>query len=111
MNRLINSAIFPDFFTGTTDDFLMHCLSKDPHDVQTEIEVEEIVCSLIKSGMDRETAMAFIHDMQTEFLEKNGFIKRIGSDADGEPLYEITEEGKKASNKEKRRKRNRWSQN
>lgn len=110
MNRLINSATFPDFFAGTNDEFLAHCLSKDTDVVETEVEIEKTICALIQAGMDRELATQFMHDVQMEFLEKNGFIKRTGSDADGEPIYEITEEGKKVSEKEKWLKQ-RWNKN
>lgn len=110
MNRLINSTIFPDFFSGTNDEFLAHCLSKDSDAVETEVTIENTLCDLMKTtGMDRELATQFIHDIQMEYLCKKGYVEVVGSDDDGQPIYEITEAGKKVSEKEKWRKL--WDKN
>lgn len=82
-------------FTGTIDQFLNHCATLDADAVERDVE-EDIAIGMIMDmhGCDSDEARLILEKAQLDMVQesinqlmKEGKVKIVGFNDDGEPLY------------------------
>lgn len=91
-------------FTGSINDLLKHCASIDAEQLYAECEKRECIRVLMRE-MDcteeeaevlyKEIALAEVQNTMDD-LVKEGLVEITGINDEGEPLFSLTELGKKA---------------
>jgi len=93
-------------FTGNIDDLLTHCGSVDDNTIDQALELERTIEHVMSElDVDRVEAMEMIQEIHLKDVQQTindmmskGLLEITGHDADGEPLYNLTELGKKIRN-------------
>jgi len=93
-------------FTGNIDDLLTHCGSVDDNTIDQALEFERTIEHVMSElDVDRVEAMEMIQEIHLKDVQQTindmmskGLLEITGHDADGEPLYNLTELGKKIRN-------------
>ncbi len=93
-------------FTGNIDDLLTHCATVDDATLNQALELEQAIDHVMKEmDVNREEAMEIIQEIHLKEVQQTvndmmskGLLEITGHDADGEPLYNLTELGKKIRN-------------
>ena len=93
-------------FTGNIDDLLTHCASVDDNTIDKALELERTIEHVMSElDVDRVEAMEMIQEIHLKDVQQTindmmakGLLEITGYDVDGEPLYNLTELGKKIRN-------------
>lgn len=93
-------------FTGNIDDLLTHCASVDDNTIDQALELERTIEHVMSElDVDRVEAMEMIQEIHLKDVQQTindmmakGLLEITGHDADGEPLYNLTELGKMIRN-------------
>lgn len=93
-------------FTGNIDDLLTHCASVDDNTIDKALELERAIEHVMSElDIDRVEAMEMIQEIHLKDVQQTindmmakGLLEITGHDVDGEPLYNLTELGKKIRN-------------
>jgi len=99
----MNMTKLSNTFTGNIDELLDHCTTVDDETLNQALELEKAINHIMtEMDVDREEAMQIIQEIHLKEVQQTvdnmvdeGLLEIIGHNENGDPLYNLTERGKR----------------